>query len=103
MGMKRGLMVPALALAALLASGTSHAAGRPGTCEGILHRDGEGLRIGGGAGEDEGICLIGKADQGRVLAVCAPEHHCRIRGRVSDCKDSGECAEIGGITSVRKR
>jgi len=39
----------------------------------------------------------------KVLAVCTIEHHCWIKGRVSDCKDSGECAEFVGISAVRKK
>ena len=102
--MKRNCLLPALALAALLTSGATEAAGRPGVCAGVLHRDEDGLRIGGGKGEDEGICLVGKAaDMGRVLAVCTVEHHCCIKGRVSDCRDAGECAEMVGITKVRKK
>jgi hypothetical protein len=103
MGMKWGCTTLALALAALLASGPSDAAGQPGVCQGILHRDSDELRIGGGAGEGEGICLVGKADMARVLAVCTPNHHCWIKGQMNDCKDTGECAEISGVTAVRKK
>jgi hypothetical protein len=72
-------------------------------CEGKLHRDRSGLRIGGGLGEDEGICLINNAEAKKVLAVCALEHRCRVSGHVGLCKDTGECAEISGITSVQRR
>ena len=82
----------------------AEAASRSGVCAGVLHRDSDALRIGGGKGEDEGICLVGgKADMDKVLAVCSLEHHCWIKGRVSDCKDSGECSAITGITNVRKK
>jgi hypothetical protein len=103
MGMKACLMMPVLALAALLVSGPSDAAGQIGVCEGILHRDTDGLWVGGGAGEGEGICLVSKADRARVLAVCAPDRHCWIKGQVNDCKDSGECSEISAVTAVRKK
>lgn len=101
---KRRLAITVMAcLAALLASGSSRAESQPGVCAGTLHRDRDGLRIGGGAGEGEGICLVGKTDTARVLAVCIVGRHCRIKGQMSDCKDSGECAEISGITAVRKK
>lgn len=93
----------ALALGALLVSGPSPAAGRPGVCEGILHQDSDGLRLGGGPNEDEGICLVARAEIARVLAGCTVNRHCRIKGHISDCKDSGECSEISGITAVRKK
>jgi len=89
--------------AALPAPRSSRAEGQLGVCEGTLHENRDGLRIGGGAGEGEGICLVGKADMARVLAVCTLGHHCRIKGQMSDCKDTGECAEISRITAVRRK
>lgn len=103
MGTKRRWIISALALAGLLASGPLHAEGRIGVCEGTLHRDRDGLRIGGGAGEGEGICLIGKGDRAKVLAVCIVDRHCWVKGRISDCKDSGECSQISGIIAARKK
>lgn len=102
MGMKESCMISALVLAALLASRSSRAEEQRGVCEGPLHRDLHGLRIGGGAGEGEGICLVGEADTERVLAVCTINRRCRIKGQMSDCKDSGECSVVSRITSVRK-
>src|SRR5579872_7279183 len=103
MGMKWSWIISALALAALLASGPLHAEGRIGVCEGTLHRDRDGLRIGGGAGEGEGICLVGKGDTSKVLAVCTVNRLCWIKGRISDCKDSGECSQISGVIAARKK
>jgi hypothetical protein len=73
-----------------------------GTCFGILHRDQAGLHFGGSQGEDEGICVIGKSDEERVLAVCTIGHYCEIKGTTRECKDSGECAEISDIKSIKK-
>jgi hypothetical protein len=73
-----------------------------GTCFGILHRDQAGLHFGGSQGEDEGICVVGKSDEERVLAVCTIGHYCEIKGATHECKDSGECAEISDIKSVKK-
>jgi hypothetical protein len=90
-------------LAIILASIPSHARAGAGECQGRLHQDRTGLWIGGGRGEDESICLIGKSDRPKVLAVCIPEQPCRVRGHMANCKDSGECSEISRIVSVRKR
>jgi hypothetical protein len=73
------------------------------TCEGILHRDQYGIEFGGAHGEGEGICVVNKSQEQKVLEVCSVEHYCNVRGLVSDCKDSGECVEITNITSVRGR
>jgi hypothetical protein len=74
-------------------------------CKGILHSDQNGLRFGGGIGEDEGICVINKSEEAKVLAVCSVGHFCKVGGSVDDCKDSGECSEITNITfvSAKKR
>ncbi len=101
--MKRSWIISALALTALLASGPTRAEVRIGVCEGTLHRDRDGLRIGGGAGEGEGICLVGKGDTSKVLAVCTVNRLCWIKGRISDCKDSGECSQISGVIAARKK
>ena len=71
-------------------------------CSGILHGDQYGLRLGGGIGEGEGICVIAKSERHNVLTLCSIGHFCRLRGHVSDCKDSGECVEIRDITSMSK-
>jgi hypothetical protein len=103
--MKMGwkLAAPVLVSVFLLSSWAAGAESWNGECVGKLHRDSSGLLIGGGAGEDEGICLIKDAEATKVLAVCAVEQHCRVRGRIRLCKDVGECEEIGKITSVRRR
>jgi hypothetical protein len=86
-----------------LASMPSHAQGKLDQCRGRLHQDNTGLWIGGGQGEDESICEIGKSERGKVLAVCKPEQPCRISGRATNCKDSGECSEYTSVISVQKR
>lgn len=67
-----------------------------------LRRDSSGLLLGGGRGEDEGICLIDAADAKKVLAVCTLEHHCWLNGHIGNCGDVGECGKISGITSVHR-
>jgi len=96
-----------LALLLMLAGPCLHATARaeprPDQCSGILHRDEFGLRLGGGRGEGEDICVIRKEDERKVLAVCAVGRHCRIRGLVDLCRDAGECVEVSGIKSVSRR
>ena len=92
-----------LIAAPALASIPSHAQGKLDQCRGRLHQDNTGLWIGGGQGEGESICEIGKSERGKVLAVCKPEQPCRISGHATNCKDSGECSEFTSIISVRKR
>jgi hypothetical protein len=103
--MKMGwnLTAPVLVFALLLSSWPASAQSWNGECVGKLHHDSSGLLIGGGTGEDEGICLIKDAEAKKVLAVCAVEQHCRVRGHIRACKDVGECEEISRITSVRRR
>ena len=92
-----------LFFAAALVSMPSHAGSKVDQCRGRLHQDNTGLWIGGGPGEGESICEIGKSVRARVLAVCKPEQPCRISGHATTCTDSGECSEFTGITSVQKR
>ena len=93
----------AMATTLLVASpDVAEARPRADACSGILHSTKTGLRLGGGRGESEGICLIRKADESKVLAACSVERRCRIEGMFDECKDSGECAEIVAITSVRR-
>jgi hypothetical protein len=40
-------------------------------CAGILHKNRDDINFGGGRGEDEGICLINKSQEKKVLAVCS--------------------------------
>jgi hypothetical protein len=75
---------------------------QPDKCTGILHRDRDGLRFGGANGEGEGICVIRKSEERKVLARCSVGHHCIVKGLIDSCKDSGECAEILSVTSARK-
>jgi uncharacterized protein (TIGR02594 family) len=69
-------------------------------CGGVLHRTDGDLRFGGNEGEGESICIINKAEEARVLAVCAVDHLCRVTGDVAPCDGSGECAKLSRIKSV---
>ena len=69
-------------------------------CFGILHRDQYGIRFGGSRNEGEGVCIIDKSQEKKVLAICSVEHYCEAKGLVDYCKDAGECVQITGITSV---
>jgi hypothetical protein len=93
------IAISTLFYALLILSRASYA--EVGECQGILRQTGSELTLGGGEGEDESICLIIKSEQNKVLATCRQGHLCRVRGRVSNCKDVGECAEISNIVSVR--
>ncbi len=92
-----------LCLTTALISMPCYAGGKLDQCRGRLHQDNTGLWLGGGQGEGEGICEIGKSERAKILAVCKPEQPCRISGHATACKDSGECTEFTGITSIRKR
>ncbi len=52
----------------------------PSECAGVHRKDRYGLRIGGGVGEDEGTCVINKAEENKVLAVCALENFAESSG-----------------------
>ena len=101
--MSRKLIFFILVVDCLIHFDSAYAEPKIDKCAGVLHRDQYGLRFGGGIGEGEGICIINKSEENKVLTVCNLEHYCRVNGLVDDCKDSGECAEITNITSVRKR
>jgi len=51
----------------------------------------------------EGVCEINRSQEAKVLAMCTPGRFCRVYGIVESCKDSGECAEITRVLSVRRR
>ena len=79
------------------------AASTRGQCHGVLHLDRGSLVIGGGAGESEGICLIARSEQAKVLKGCSVGMFCRVGGDTDACKDSGECTEISHVAWVRKK
>jgi|SRR5580704_4306332 hypothetical protein len=84
----------------VVGSGLTHsvlAEPQDGQCAGILHQDKTGLKFGGG---DEGICIIKKEDETRILSACTVGRYCRVKGQVDPCKDSGECVEITNITAA---
>jgi hypothetical protein len=72
-------------------------------CVGILHKERDGLRFGGGKGEGEGICVINKSEESKVLAACSPGQFCKVKGVIEDCKDSGKCSELTHVISVRRK
>jgi hypothetical protein len=99
----RAQMIFGTLLVGLTACFGAYAAPQMDQCSGILHRGAEGLRMGGGRGEGEGICVIRKADELKVLEVCRVGRFCRVRGLIDLCRDSGECVEIHRVTSVRRQ
>lgn len=79
-----------------------HAEPQLGECSGILHADRDSIILGGGEGEGEGICIINKSQQTKVLSKCRIGQFCRVKGVVDDCKDFGECSEMLRVTSAQK-
>jgi hypothetical protein len=75
---------------------------RRNECSGILHVDHGSIQFGGRLGESEGLCIIANSEQSKVLAVCAIDQFCRVSGRLSACKDSGECSEIRRVYRAQK-
>jgi len=69
-------------------------------CKGILRQDQGGLSF---QIPPEGLCEINRSQEAKVLAMCTPGRFCRVYGIVESCKDSGECAEITRVLSVRRR
>jgi hypothetical protein len=72
-------------------------------CSGILHDDHGLLQFGGHAGEGEGICVVAESERSKVLRVCADGRFCRVSGKLSPCKDSGECEEIKAVNRVQPK
>jgi hypothetical protein len=73
---------------------------QPGqVCSGKLVKDSDdgGLTLVDG----EAVCVIDPSDAQRILTVCAEGHDCQVKGKVSDCEESGECVTIKNITSVK--
>lgn len=90
-----------IAALATITNVTFAQAGSPSKCSGVLHHDQFGLHFGGARGEGEGICVIRKSNQDKILAVCRVGHYCEVTGTIEDCKDSGECAEIVSIKGIK--
>lgn len=85
--------------------GTAHPASAASTrreCHGILHWEHGSVQFGGGAGEGEGICVVARSEQRKVLKRCSTGVFCRVRGAIRSCQDSGECVEIGRVDGVQK-
>jgi hypothetical protein len=51
----------------------------------------------------EGVCEINSSEVGKVVALCATGHFCRIYGWAESCKDSGECSEFTNVLRVRPK
>ena len=102
----RRRFAPIASLALVLLAGHARAVDKTwdSACGGILHFDRElGLRVGGGAGEGESICLVRRRDWQRVLKVCAVEKTCTVRGVIHECPDIPiECSEVNQIFSIRR-
>jgi hypothetical protein len=93
------LAVPSLAATAFLFA-TSARAKTLDQCWGVLSRSQGDLvltRL-----NDEGLCIVGKADESRVLHNCALGRGCVITGVVDFCKDQGGCVMFTHITEARK-
>ncbi len=86
---------------ATAAEARSRSTPEPGKCFGILHQDQFGLHFGGSRGEGEGICVIRKSDQDRVLAICRVGRYCEVTGTIRECRGSGECGEMNDIKRIK--
>jgi len=71
---------------------------KPDICSGVLTNSHGHFVI---TIEPEGVCIFGKEDEKKILAVCSEGHRCEVKGLVDDCEDSGECAKITNVTSVK--
>ena len=91
-----------LAISALTVQ-SAFAEPRQSQCFGVLHQSKGDLMIGSGRGGGEGVCIINKAEIGKVLKVCRIGGRCIVEGSVDYCKESGECVDITNIVAVRKR
>jgi hypothetical protein len=50
----------------------------------------------------EGICIIGKGDERKVLASCVVGQHCVVTGSIDLCKDGVECVEVSRVTRAHR-
>jgi hypothetical protein len=48
--------------------------------------------------ENEGVCIIGKADERKVRARCSIGRSCVVTGAVDLCKEAADCVEITRVT-----
>jgi hypothetical protein len=69
------------------------------TCKGRLSNVGGSLELRNERAE--GMCIIAKGEQSKVLALCSEGSICEVSGCVDYCKGSGECVEASNISSVR--
>ena len=69
-------------------------------CSGILHNwraeGSDGIGFGGAAGEGEGICVIAKSEENKVLAKCSFNHFCKVQGLQKECKDLRRMRRVDG-------
>jgi hypothetical protein len=81
--------------AALLAALTGTA--QANQCSGVLSRAQGDLIL----TQEEAICIVGRADERRVLHDCALGRRCVIVGDVDLCTDQGECVRVTHVTKAR--
>jgi hypothetical protein len=86
-------------MAALLIDGSALAEPKFDTCSGELTKLESGYAL--DFKPDQGICIFSGEDERKILAICSEGHRCEVSGIVDECKDSGECAEITHVTSVK--
>jgi hypothetical protein len=64
-------------------------------CSGRLTAEHGGLVL---TTENEGVCIIGKADERKVRARCSIGRSCVVTGAVDLCKEAADCVEITRVT-----
>lgn len=100
---KLAMLVAVASFALIAPGGQADARAGRDRCAGILHQDASKVWFGGEYGEGEGICIVDAAQVAKVLKTCSAGRWCRVVGTSTDCRDSGECAEIKDIVSVTAR
>jgi hypothetical protein len=75
-------------------------------CSGTLSRSdaqrGNGDNLALSNPDNEGICIIAKADEPKVLRGCAVGQFCVVTGSIKLCEDAGECVEVGHVTRAKR-
>src|SRR6266849_1929835 len=92
--------IAAAVVAALGSTATTAEAKTLDRCSGVLSRAQGDLVLTNP--KKEGICIVGRADESRVLHDCALGHRCVIVGVVDLCTDQGECVQVTHVTKARK-
>jgi hypothetical protein len=92
----------------------AHAEDQQDHCDGIVERADGALRLGPTGqpmrAEDgttyvdrEGICIIPKSGERRVLAACPLGSHCVVHGPTRLCPESGECVELMKVITAKRK